>query len=43
LDERSGVFETKYNQMLFEFQTMADDQEINGGSQVIQPTYRYSD
>ena len=43
LDERAATFEAKYNQLLLEHQEMANDQETNGGTQVIQPTYRYQD
>lgn len=43
LDERSELFELKYNQMLNEFQEMANDQETNGGTQIIQPSYGYQD
>lgn len=43
LDERAELFEMKYNQLLAEHQGMADDQEMNGGTQVIQPSYSYSD
>ena len=43
LDERAELFEAKYNQLLLEHQEMANDQEMNGGSQVIQPSYSYSD
>jgi len=43
LDERGELFEAKYNQLLTEHQEMANDQELNGGTQVIQPTYSYQD
>ena len=43
LDERAELFEAKYNQLLLEHQEMANDQEMNGGTQVIQPSYSYSD
>jgi hypothetical protein len=43
LDERGQLFEAKYNQMLQELQEMSNDQETNGGTQVVQPTYRYQD
>ena len=43
LDERGELFEFKYNQMLNEFQEMANDQETNGGTQIIQPSYNYQD
>ena len=43
LDERADLFEAKYNQLLLEHQEMANDQEMNGGTQVIQPTYSYQD
>lgn len=43
LDERRDVFETKYNQFLNEIQEQANDQEMNGGVQAIQPTYTFTD
>jgi len=43
LDERSEVFEAKYNQFLSEIQEQANDQELNGGVQSIQPAYSYAD
>jgi hypothetical protein len=43
LDERAEIFETKYNQFLSEIQEQANDQELNGGVQSIQPAYSYSD
>tara|TARA_B100000035_G_scaffold314283_1_gene330147 strand:- start:1934 stop:2545 length:612 start_codon:yes stop_codon:yes gene_type:complete len=43
LDERGELFELKYNQLLNEHQEMANDQEMNGGTQVIQPAYSYTD
>jgi len=43
LDERRDVFETKYNQFLTEIQEQANDQEMNGGVQAIQPTYTFTD
>ena len=43
LDERSAIFEEKSGQFLAELQSQADDQELNGGSQIIQPAYRYGD
>ena len=43
LDERAPLFETKYNQFLSEIQEQANDQEMNGGIQSIQPTYTYTD
>lgn len=43
LDERAPLFETKYNQFLSEIQEQANDQEMNGGIQAIQPTYTYTD
>ena len=43
LDERGELFEAKYNQLLLEHQEMANDQEMNGSTQVIQPSYSYSD
>jgi len=43
LDERSGVFEQKYNQFLTEIQEQSNDQELNGGTQAIMPSYSYGD
>ena len=43
LDERSAIFEEKSGQFLAELQSQADDQELNGGSQIIEPAYRYGD
>tara|TARA_B100000287_G_scaffold122477_1_gene114345 strand:+ start:18988 stop:19629 length:642 start_codon:yes stop_codon:yes gene_type:complete len=43
LDERGQLFEQKYNQFLAEIQEQANDQEMNGGTQIIQPSYTYTD
>jgi len=43
LDERAGIFEQKYNQFLTEIQEQANDQELNGGTQAIQPAYSFGD
>lgn len=43
LDERAPIFEQKFNQFLTEIQEQANDQEMNGGIQAIQPTYTYTD
>ena len=43
LDERAEIFEMKYNQFLQEIQEQSNDQELNGGTQVIQPAYQYGD
>lgn len=43
LDERSGVFEQKYTQFLTEIQEQSNDQELNGGTQAIMPSYSYGD
>jgi len=43
LDERGGLFEQKYLQFLTEIQEQANDQEMNGGTQQIQPAYTYTD
>lgn len=43
LDERAPLFESKYSQFLSEIQEQANDQEMNGGIQSIQPTYTYTD
>ena len=42
LDERAAQFEQKFVGFLTELQEQANDQEVNGGTQVIQPTARYS-
>jgi len=43
LDERRDIFETKFNQFLTELQEQANDQELNGGTQAIQPASTYTD
>lgn len=43
LDERGALFESKFNQLMLEHQEMANDQEMNGGTQSIQPAYSYAD
>ena len=43
LDERAELFENKYIQFLTEIQEQANDQELNGGTQAIQPAYGYGD
>tara|TARA_B110000444_G_C18808718_1_gene581397 strand:- start:258 stop:869 length:612 start_codon:yes stop_codon:yes gene_type:complete len=43
LDERGTLFEEKFNQFLLEIQEQANDQELNGGVQVIQPSATYTD
>ena len=43
LDERGALFESKFNQLMLEHQEMANDQEMNGGTQSIQPAYSYQD
>jgi len=43
LDERSTIFEQKFTQFLTEIQEQANDQELNGGTQVILPAYFYND
>ncbi len=43
LDERRDIFETKFNQFLLELQEQANDQELNGGTQAIQPSSTYTD
>lgn len=42
LDNRSEVFEGKFNQFLTEVQEQANDQELNGGTQSIRPAYDYA-
>jgi len=41
MDERTSTFEARYQQFLLELQEQANDQEMNGGTQVINPSYRY--
>jgi hypothetical protein len=41
LDSRGELFEQKYNQFLTEIQEQANDQEMNGGVQRIEPAYRF--
>lgn len=41
LDERGTIFEQKYQQFLAELQEQANDQELNGGTQAILPSYRF--
>jgi hypothetical protein len=43
LDQRAEIFETKFNQFLLELQEQANDQELQGGTQSILPSYRYQD
>ena len=43
LDERGPLFEQKFIQFLDEIQEQANDQEMNGGVQSIQPSYQYAD
>ena len=43
LDERSTLFEQKYQAFLNEIQEQANDQELNGGTQSIRPAYGYRD
>jgi len=43
LDERSQLFEAKFNQFLTEIQEQANDQELNGSTQAISPAYSYED
>ena len=43
LDERSAIFEQKFNQFMAELQEQANDQELNGGVQSIEPSYRYEE
>lgn len=43
LDERRDIFEAKFLQFLNEIQEQANDQELNGGTQTIQPTYTFTD
>ena len=43
LDERRDIFEAKFQQFLSELQEQANDQELNGGTQAIQPASTYTD
>lgn len=43
LDERAQVFESKFQTFLAELQEQANDQELNGGIQAIQPSATYTD
>lgn len=43
LDERNELFEAKYNQFLSEIQEQSNDQELSGGTQVINPAYHFGD
>jgi hypothetical protein len=43
LDQRSELFEQKFNQFLAEIQEQANDQELQGGTQSILPSYSYQD
>ena len=43
LDERSQLFEQKYQAFLSEIQEQSNDQELNGGTQAIRPMYEYRD
>lgn len=43
LDERREIFEAKFQTFLTELQEQANDQELNGGTQAIQPASTYTD
>ena len=43
LDERAQIFEQKYQQFFAEIQEQANDQELQGGSNSIQPAYSLGD
>ena len=43
LDERRDIFEAKFQQFLNELQEQANDQELHGGTQSIQPFATYTD
>ena len=43
LDERRDIFEAKFQTFLSELQEQANDQELNGGTQAIQPASTYTD
>ena len=43
LDQRAELFEQKFNQFLTEIQEQANDQELQGGTQSVLPSYRYDE
>ena len=43
LDERATLFEQKFQAFLTEIQEQANDQELNGSTQIIAPAYRFED
>tara|TARA_B100001057_G_C22746780_1_gene910063 strand:- start:444 stop:1076 length:633 start_codon:yes stop_codon:yes gene_type:complete len=43
LDERRDIFEAKFVQFITELQEQANDQELHGGTQAIQPSVTYTD
>lgn len=43
LDERATIFEQKFQAFLSEVQEQANDQELNGSTQIIAPAYRFED
>lgn len=43
LDERAVIFEQKYQQFFKEVQEQADDQQLQGGSNSVQPAYTYGE
>ena len=43
LDNRAELFEAQIHQFLTELQEQANDQELQGGTQAILPTYSYQD
>ena len=43
LDEREALFEQKFTTLINELQLQADDQEMNGGTQVLGSAYTYED
>ena len=43
LDDRGQNFEAKYQAFLKEIQEQANDQELNGGINAVQPNFTYED
>ena len=43
LDQRAEIFENKFQQFLSEMQEQANDQELQGGTQSVLPSFSYQD
>lgn len=43
LDNRAELFEGRFTQFITELQEQANDQELQGSTQVVQPSYRFQD